>query len=307
MIRQKNAKKNGAMMIGHQFDKTVDDYKNYINENLEKFLPTHSLCSPTIDTVMHYSLLAGGKRLRPMLCLAVYEMFTGNNVHIIPVACALEFIHTYSLIHDDLPCMDDDDFRRGLPTCHKKFGEAYAVLAGDCFLTEAFGLIAQWHEAPTVAILLKEVVSACGSEGLIGGQWMDIVSENKSVSEETLQGIHKNKTGKLIVASVRLGAICGNATPKELEMLTGYAKLLGLAFQIQDDILDVVGSKEQLGKNVGQDSKLNKATFPALYGLDESKKKLTAAVEEANGYLEYFGEKSWFLQDLTRYIADRVE
>ena len=263
--------------------------------------------SPDIYEAMRYSLLAGGKRLRPVLCVSVYELFKREIASILPVACALEYIHTYSLVHDDLPCMDNDDFRRGVPTCHKKFGEAYAVLAGDCFLTEAFGLISQWPDSAEMAILVKEVVNASGGKGLIAGQLMDILSENQDVSCDTVEYIHEHKTGKLIVASVRLGAICGKATPKELEKLTSFAKSLGLAFQIQDDILDVVGSKELLGKNVGQDTKLHKATFPALYGLECSRQKLADAIEHAISKLEYFGERSRFLQDLTRFVASRAE
>lgn len=239
---------------------------------------------------MKYSLLAGGKRLRPILVLSSAEAVGGNEEEALPFACAVEMIHTYSLIHDDLPAMDDDDVRRGRPTNHKVFGEAIAILAGDALLTRAFGLMAQGAAQSNlnperVLALIAEGSARSGAEGMVGGQVKDLQAENRSVSLEELRDIHRCKTGDLITYSVRLGAGVGGATKTQLEALTGFAERLGLAFQIQDDVLDVVGDQEALGKPVGSDQSKNKSTYPALLGLEESREWVRRLVAEAKELL----------------------
>ncbi len=287
------------------FKTKYNEYQTLVQSYLEEAVPSADAYPDKIHEAIRYSLFAGGKRLRPVVCTAVYNMFHEDTPAVMPVACALECIHTYSLIHDDLPCMDDDDFRRGILTCHKKFGEAIAVLAGDALLTEAFALVASYKKKDMTACLVGELASACGSRGLIGGQVMDMLSENKQIDAETLRYIHEHKTGKLIVASVRLGALCAGVNDNALSLLTDYAQMLGLAFQISDDILDVTGSTEELGKKAGQDQKLHKATYPALYGLDESKEKLAGVVAKACSALETFGESSIFLKQLAEFVGYR--
>lgn len=292
-------------MLHKHFKQKFSHYKELLNVGLGRLLPCEDIHPSIIHEAMNYSVFAGGKRLRPVLCMDSYGLFDDDFEKILPVACALECIHTYSLIHDDLPCMDDDDFRRGEPTCHKKFGEAIAVLAGDALLTEAFGLVSDFDCKNVVGDIVSELVSACGSRGLIGGQVMDILSENKQLDKKTLDYIHRHKTGKLIVVSVRLGAICAGAGEKDLDALTSYGESLGLAFQISDDLLDVLGDSANLGKQVGQDEKLNKLTYPSLYGIDGSKKRLKDTIDKAISSLEIFNEKACFLSDLAEYVGNR--
>jgi geranylgeranyl diphosphate synthase type II len=245
----------------------------------------------TLREAMRYSLLAGGKRLRPILVLSAAEAVGGSESEALPFACAIEMIHTYSLIHDDLPSMDDDDVRRGRPTNHKVFGEAMAILAGDALLTRAFGLLAQGAlqhadlDPMRVLSLIAECSARSGAEGMVGGQVKDLEAENRRISLKELQGIHRSKTGDLITFSVRLGAGVGGASEGQLEALTGFAERLGLAFQIQDDVLDVVGDQEAIGKPVGSDESKNKSTYPALLGLDESRARVHRLVEEAKALL----------------------
>jgi geranylgeranyl diphosphate synthase type II len=239
---------------------------------------------------MAYSLLAGGKRLRPILVLATAQALGGPEERVLPFACAVEMIHTYSLIHDDLPAMDDDDFRRGKPTNHKVFGEAMAILAGDALLTKAFGLLARAAReaklpAETALSLIEEGSRRFGAEGMVGGQALDIQSENRRVSLSELEAIHRGKTGDLIIYSVRLGAVVSGSTEDQLDLLTSFAGRLGLAFQIQDDILDVTGNQETIGKPVGSDQAKNKVTYPSLIGLAESRELLRKIVEEAKELL----------------------
>ncbi len=239
---------------------------------------------------MAYSLLAGGKRLRPILVLATAEALGGPAERALPFACAVEMIHTYSLIHDDLPAMDDDDFRRGKPTSHKVFGEAMAILAGDALLTKAFGLLARAAReaelsAETALSLIEECSRRAGAEGMVGGQVLDIQSENRRISLSELEAIHRSKTGDLITFSVRLGAVAAGSTKEQLDLLTAFAGRLGLAFQIQDDILDVTGDQEMIGKPVGSDQTKNKVTYPSLIGLEASRKLLRQTVEEAKALL----------------------
>ncbi len=292
-------------MSKNRFKQRFSCYKELVDKGLSVLMPADSVYPSLIHEAMNYSIFAGGKRLRPVLCMGSYNLFEEDCDKIIPVACALECVHTYSLIHDDLPCMDDDDFRRGEPTSHKKFGEAIAVLAGDALLTEAFGLVSRFDCNKLIGDIVSELVSASGSRGLIGGQVMDILSESKQPDKNTLDYIHRHKTGKLIVVSTRLGAVCAGVGGVELEALSSYGESLGLAFQISDDLLDVLGNSENLGKQAGQDEKLNKLTYPSLYGVEGAKKILQETVDKAVSSLEIFDEKGWFLRDLAVFVAKR--
>ena len=250
---------------------------------------------------VRYSLFAGGKRLRPALALGAAEVVSGDDSVALPVACALEMIHTYSLIHDDLPAMDDDDLRRGKPTCHKVYGEATAILAGDALLTMAFDTAA---ETGSTAII-RELARAAGAGGMVGGQQMDLDGEGKQLDLEALRRIHRAKTGALIQVSLRCGAMAAGATNAQIEALADYGKHLGLAFQITDDILDVVGAEAVIGKPVGSDESRDKSTYPALLGLDESRRLAGEAVASALAALEVFGEEAENLRNLARFVVDR--
>ncbi|PRZ13038.1 MULTISPECIES: polyprenyl synthetase family protein [Laceyella] len=264
-----------------------------------------------LKDAMRYSLLAGGKRFRPVLVLATVEALGGNTQQALPFACAIEMIHTYSLIHDDLPAMDDDDVRRGMPTNHKVYGEAHAILAGDALLTEAFGIMAraagETGVAPEVALaLINEASVAAGAKGMVGGQVDDLLGEGRSVTLAELESIHHRKTGDLIAFSVRAGAMVAGADEEALTALTRYAYRLGLAFQIQDDILDVIGDAVLIGKPVGSDEANQKATYPALLGLEESKKRLNEITEQAkNAIIGYAGINPERLLQIADYLLAR--
>lgn len=252
---------------------------------LDQLVPQKSQYPGVLFDAMRYSLFAGGKRLRPALALATVEALGGDTEAALPVACSLEMIHTYSLIHDDLPAMDDDDFRRGKPTNHKVYGEAVAILAGDALLTQAFQVLGNLKCPGREAVLLRivgELATASGSVGMVAGQVADMESEGKKAEGETLAFIHAHKTGALLSASVRMGALYAGASEEQLQALTTYAQRIGLAFQIVDDILDVVGEAEKLGKAVGADAAHSKATYPVLYGLDESRAMVRRLTEEAH-------------------------
>ena len=253
-----------------------------------------------LDAV-RYSLFAGGKRLRPALALGAAEVVSGHDSFALPVACSLEMIHTYSLIHDDLPAMDDDDLRRGKPTCHKVYGEATAILAGDALLTMAFDAAA---ETGSTAIV-RALAQAAGAGGMVGGQQLDLEGEGKQLDLVALQSIHRAKTGALIQVSLRCGAMAAGATDGQVEALADYGKHLGLAFQITDDILDVVGAESVIGKPVGSDESREKSTYPALLGLDESRRLAVEAVASALAALDVFGEEAENLRNLARFVADR--
>ncbi|MBN2032376.1 MAG: polyprenyl synthetase family protein [Deltaproteobacteria bacterium] len=267
---------------------------------------------PAADVVkaMAYSLFAGGKRLRPILCIAGAEAVGGKGTSVLPVACALELIHTYSLIHDDLPVMDNDDLRRGKPTNHKVFGEAVALLAGDGLLTEAFRLMggsmmAESVEAPSLLRVIRLVAEAAGYEGMIGGQVVDIQSEGKQVEPGIVEFIHTRKTGALISASVASGAILGGGRDEEVEAITLYGRRIGLAFQVADDILDIEGDSKTLGKRVGVDAGKRKITYPSVVGLASSKEIQKDLAEQAVGALKGFDEKAEPLRKLAVYIIER--
>lgn len=259
---------------------------------------------------MRYSLFAGGKRIRPILCLAAAEALYTDPTPYLPIACSLECIHTYSLIHDDLPVMDNDDLRRGKPTNHKVFGEAEAILAGDGLLTFAFELLSDTNisgplNSDARIKIIHIIAQAVGSQGMVGGQALDIASEGQPIPFETLQFLHSCKTGALITAAVQAGAVIGGATASQFNALTAYGKAIGLAFQIVDDLLDVEGNEEDLGKAIGADAAHNKATYPALFGVEETRKKAIQAVDNAIAALEGFDEKADYLRELAKYIYYR--
>jgi len=246
-----------------------------VDAELQKVLPSEETLPFSLHRAMRYSMFAGGKRIRPILVLAAAEAVGGDAAGAMPAACALEMIHTYSLIHDDLPAMDDDDFRRGRSTNHKVFGEATAILAGDALLTEAFILLsssqAKGLDASTVRRVISIIARAAGSQGMVGGQVVDMESEGKAIDMATLQYIHTRKTGALLLASIQSGALLGGADEAQFDALTRYGEATGLAFQVADDILDIVGDQAELGKDVGSDQARGKATYPALLGLAEAR------------------------------------
>ena len=278
-----------------------------IDKALDGFLPRASVKPTTIHKAMRYSLFAGGKRLRPVLTLAAAEACGGALSAATPAACAVECIHTYSLIHDDLPCMDDDDLRRGRPTSHKVFGEGVAVLAGDGLLTIAFEILAQAAPTPrySTAALIRELASASGSRWLIGGQVADLEGEGKKLVGADLKYIHRCKTAALLTASIRLGAMSANATPARLAALTDFGQALGLAFQVIDDILDVTQTTEKLGKTAGKDVAATKATYPAIYGLDRSRREAHRLTTAAHTALQPFGKNAATLRALADYLLAR--
>lgn len=282
-----------------------------VDEHLEKCLPPDDELPSSIHTSMRYSVFAGGKRVRPILLLSACEAVGGDMRIAIPAACAMEMIHSYSLIHDDLPAMDNDDFRRGNPTNHKVFGEATAILAGDALLTEAFILLSnpEWVQglAPGVSSrVIHEIALCSGSRGMIGGQVVDMESEGKKeIDLATVQYIHTHKTGALIRASVKTGALLGGAGDADLRAMIRYGESIGLAFQIADDILDIEGTTEQIGKDAGSDQARGKATYPAVMGLAESKRRAVELVETAIESLSGFGEKAEPLRAIASYIVQR--
>jgi len=284
------------------FEQQYEYYKQLIEEYLTQLPYENNLISDS----MKYSLMAGGKRIRPVLALACVEIVGGQPEQFIREAAALELIHTYSLIHDDLPAMDDDDFRRGKPSNHKVFGEAAAILAGDALLTCAFELIAQQSPATVERQLrvIKETAVAIGWQGMVGGQVMDTLDRKKD-SLADIEKIHCLKTGCLLKASARLGAILGGGTDEETERISQYASCLGLAFQIKDDILDVTGESRIIGKPSGSDQKLGKPTYISVLGLSEAEKHLQKVIVSAKNSLSCFGLRADFLLSLADYVAER--
>ncbi len=285
------------------------DSKNLVDQYLEKLLPAETVEPPTIHKAMRYSVFAGGKRVRPILVLASGETLGGNRSVLLQLGAAIEVMHTYSLIHDDLPALDNDDLRRGRPTCHKVFGEAMAILAGDALLTRCYQILAQLPGvSDTTRIrIIGEVAGATGTvQGMIGGQVVDLESEGKPVTQENLEYIHHSKTGALLTACVRCGALAAVASDEELEVLTGFGSKIGLVFQIIDDILDITSSSEELGKTAGKDVKVAKATYPALYGLEGSREKARELAESAIEDIAVFGEHAESLRCLANYFVQRT-
>ncbi len=278
-----------------------------IERALERYLPDENTKPPTIHKAIRYSLFAGGKRLRPILCLAAAEACGGKIDRALPLACALECIHTYSLVHDDLPSMDNDDFRRGRPTCHKVFGDGIAVLAGDALLTIAFEIVSRAKFSPhyDLSILLREVAVAAGSRKLIAGQVADLEAEGRKIDMAELRYIHENKTAAILTTSVRLGAMSAGANPKSLAAITKFGRALGLAFQIIDDILDVTQTSEKLGKSAGKDAAAKKATYPAVIGLEKSRLEAKRLTRQAHSALSIFDGKGEALHALANYLLER--
>lgn len=285
-------------------------YAEIVNDFLESYIKENELLEKSVYSAMRYSLLAGGKRLRPVLSLAVCDMLGGELNEILPFACAIEMIHTYSLIHDDLPAMDNDDYRRGKPTNHKMYGEALAILAGDGLLNMAFELMLDstsnnCNNIENKVRAMSYIAKSSGTRGMIGGQVIDTESENKEVPFETLEYMHRCKTGALIKAPVMSAAIICKASEEDLRSLEAYAGNLGLAFQIKDDILDVEGSTEKLGKKVGSDESNKKTTYVSLYGLEKSKQMLKETTEQAIKSIEKFGTNATFLKELAEFLIVR--
>jgi geranylgeranyl diphosphate synthase, type II len=281
-----------------------------VDEALAATLLPDEADPPSVHRAMRYSVMAGGKRLRPILVIAGAESVGGEAETVMPAACALEFIHTYSLIHDDLPAMDDDDYRRGRLTNHKVFGEAVAILAGDALLTDAFRLIADnaarvAKDASLVRDVIVEVVEAASTRGMVGGQVVDIESEGKTVSAETLEYIHLHKTAALIRASLRVGALLAGGSAEQLAIIGEAGRTLGLAFQIVDDILDVEGTLAELGKSAGSDERKGKATYPAVHGIEASRDQARRLIERAKGELGRLGPGAVPLCALADYIFER--
>jgi geranylgeranyl diphosphate synthase type II len=278
-----------------------------IDRALDRFLPKATVPPATIHKAMRYSLFAGGKRLRPVLCLAAAEACGGRTAAALPHACAVECIHTYSLIHDDLPSMDNDDLRRGRPTCHKVFGDAIAILAGDALLTVAFEIAT--HAKPVsrydLREIFREITEAAGSRKLIAGQVADLEAEGRRISREQVRSIHENKTAALLTASVRLGAMASNASAKQLAAVTAFGRALGLAFQVIDDILDVTQTSDKLGKSAGKDIAAQKATYPAVIGLEKSRAEARRLTRQAHSALQSLGENAVVLRALADYLLAR--
>ena len=288
----------------------LEERRDLVNRALTAYLPRVRGPAFRVVEAMHYSLMAGGKRLRPILCLAGAEAVGGDPGEALPVACALEMIHTYSLIHDDLPAMDDDDLRRGRPTCHKQYDEATAILAGDGLLTEAFRLMAEAavsrEERREVFLEIIQLIGqAAGYMGMVGGQMLDLLAEGRRVTLKELELIHRMKTGALLTAAVRAGGLVGGGSRQEITALTAYGEKFGLAFQITDDILNVEGDSAEMGKAVGSDEKHHKATYPALVGAEQAKVWARRLVGEAIADLAPLGPKSEPLQELARYLLVR--
>lgn len=285
--------------------------KSIVDKALDKLVPPAKMFPTSVHEAMRYSLFAGGKRVRPILAIAAAEALGSKTTDLLPLAGSLELIHTYSLVHDDLPAMDDDDFRRGRPTCHKVYGEAIAILAGDGLLNRAFEVLSDPRRLKAVSpnkliAIIKEISAASGVRGMVGGQVVDMESEGKDVDFPTLEYIHTHKTGALIRASVRVGALYARAGKRKFAALTRYGELVGLAFQIADDILDITGKQEELGKDVGSDLKKGKKTFPSFYGLAESRQRANEVADKAIHSLRDFDRKADPLRELAKYIVNRV-
>jgi geranylgeranyl diphosphate synthase type II len=280
-----------------------------VDAALDRWLPPPTEPPSTIHEAMRYSVFAGGKRLRPMLALFGCEAAGGTPEDAMPGAVALELIHTYSLVHDDLPAMDDDDYRRGRPTCHKVYGEAIGILAGDALLTHAFQVLADQTAAGVPALrrlrMIAEIAAAAGSVGMVGGQTMDIQAEGTVLEPAALLTLHSKKTGALLRASLRAGGLAGGADETALAHLTRYGERLGLAFQIVDDILDIEGNSAEMGKTAGSDQRKHKATYPAVFGLEASRQEAARLLGEAREAVRPFGEKGAVLVALADFVGQR--
>lgn len=293
-----------------EFKHELEKRKEYIDSCLKKYLPQKDTHPPVIHEAMHYAVLNGGKRLRPIMVLEGARLAGGNQENAVPIACALEMIHSYSLVHDDLPAMDNDELRRGKPTCHIVFGEANAILTGDALLTGAFAVMTEAAKLPGVKLanlvrVIREMADAAGSQGMVGGQVIDLEWEGKNIDYETLQTLHSLKTGELFQAALRSGAIIADMNQEGLAAVDEYARNFGLAFQITDDILDVSGNQELLGKPTGSDARNGKTTYPGLFGLDKSREMAASCVEACIRSLQNFGSEADFLRQLASFTLER--
>ncbi len=288
----------------------LEERRGLVNRALQVYLPAVRGPAFRVVEAMHYSLFAGGKRLRPILCIAAAEAVGGDPGEVLVAACALEMIHTYSLIHDDLPAMDDDDLRRGKPTCHKQFDEATAILAGDGLLTEAFHILAaaapRYEGREAVLLEVTELLArSAGYRGMVGGQMLDLQAEGRKITLKELETVHRMKTGALLTASCRMGALLGGGNRQEVTILTGYGEKFGLAFQVTDDLLDVEGETAEMGKPAGSDERRGKATYPALLGVAAARKWAQALVDQAVRDLEPLGAEAEPLAEIARYLLVR--
>lgn len=286
--------------------KDMKEKQELVNIILDRYLPRKDEYPKEVHKALRYSIFAGGKKLRPYLAMLAFQLYQDNVEPIIPVAAALEMIHTFSLIHDDLPDIDNDEYRRGKKSCHAVFGEGEAMLAGDSLLVSAFELVTLAEIDPALrSQFVRDIAHECGAVGLISGQMMDIACEGKKVDKKTLNYIHENKTGRLINLSLRLGAMAGGAPEKELELIEEYGRCIGIAFQIVDDLLDIEGTQEELGKSIGKDADVQKATFPSVYGIEASRKQAEDLIHKAKTAIGGLGERSRMLQILADYLLTR--
>ncbi len=286
--------------------KDMKEKQELVNIILDRYLPRKDEYPKEIHKALRYSIFAGGKRLRPYLTLATYQMYKEDLEPITPVAAAIEMLHTYTLIHDDLPDIDDDDFRRGKKSCHAMFGDGVALLAGDSLLVNAFELITYAGIDDALKVqFVRELATDGGIKGLIAGQMVDIESEGKKIDKKTLNFIHENKTAKLINICLRFGALAGKAPAKEQEIIEDYGNKIGMVFQIVDDLLDIEGSASKLGKTIGKDAAVGKATFPAIYGVEESRQMAKDLTEKAITGISQLGDKSLRFRILAEYLLNR--
>jgi geranylgeranyl diphosphate synthase type II len=286
----------------------LEEQRVQVDEELERLLPPATEYPTSIHEAMRYSVFAGGKRLRPILCLETGRLFGGDQKSLVRVGCGLELIHTYSLIHDDLPALDNDDLRRGKPSSHRKFGEATAILAGDALLTLAFEVLSTpgLATADRQLRVIDELCRAIGTRGMVGGQVVDLESTSRDTDAATLEYIHSAKTGAFIRGAVRSGALCASASESDLARVTVYGEKIGLAFQIADDLLDVLGSQQALGKAVHKDGRHQKATYPALHGIENSQRIAADLVLGASAALAPFGDRARRLQEIAQYLIART-
>ena len=287
----------------------LSESKKLVDECLDRLLPLESEVPSTIHRAMRYSVFAGGKRVRPILVLASGESLDGNREVLLHIGAGIEMMHTYSLIHDDLPALDNDDLRRGRPTCHKVFGDAMAILAGDSLMTRCYQVLADLpgiEDSARIAII-REIAAATGTiKGMVGGQVVDLESEGKTVDSDVLEYIHQSKTGAVLTACVRCGAIAAGAEPPELHALTEFGNKIGLVFQIVDDILDITASSEVLGKTAGKDVKAKKVTYPAFYGVEASRQKARELVSSALQDIRDFDAGADALRNIARFVISRT-
>jgi geranylgeranyl diphosphate synthase type II len=296
---------NGNELVAVRAKKFLQQSQQFVDAQLERILPPAQSTPATLHEAMRYSVFAGGKRLRPALVFAAAEAVGGSREDAAPAACAVEMIHTYSLIHDDLPAMDDDDLRRGKPTCHKVFGEAMAILAGDALLTYAFEVLTSSNRTESVAGIVRAIARGVGSQGMVGGQVLDIEGEGKAADLASVCAIHSWKTAALIAACCEAGALAGGATQTEYEHLESFGRKIGLAFQIVDDILDITSSPEALGKTPGKDARMGKATYPAVLGLEKAREEAGRLAQQAFEELKILGPRGQTLEALGRFVLER--